>query len=69
MIGEAQGQNWWCVLYPPVCLGVCSAKQQLADAGFDGEQVKLVSENTEVRYAVKFKVLAVVGRFWGKLFG
>ena len=41
----------------------------MADAGFDGEQVKLVSENTEVRYAVKFKVLAVVGRFWGKLFG
>jgi stage II sporulation protein R len=18
-IGEAQGQNWWCVLYPPLC--------------------------------------------------
>ena len=69
MLGEAEGQNWWCVLYPPVCLGACSAKQKLAGAGFDGEQVKLVTEGSEVRYAVKFKVLEVIGRFWGKLFG
>lgn len=69
MIGQAEGKNWWCVLYPPVCLGACSAKQKLAGAGFDGEQVKLVTEGSEVRYAVKFKVLEVIGRFWGKLFG
>ena len=69
MIGQSEGQNWWCVLYPPVCLGACSAKQQLAGAGFDEEQVKLVSEESEVRYTVKFKVLEVIGRFWGKLFG
>lgn len=21
LLGEAQGQNWWCVLYPPLCTG------------------------------------------------
>ena len=21
LLGEAQGQNWWCVLYPPLCAG------------------------------------------------
>ena len=20
LIGEAVGQNWWCVLYPPLCI-------------------------------------------------
>ena len=67
-IGEAKGKNWWCVLYPPVCLGACSAKEKLADAGFDGEQVKLLSEEKEIRYAVKFKVLEAVGKFFGRLF-
>ena len=67
-IGEAKGKNWWCVLYPPVCLGACSAKEKLADAGFDGEQVKLLSEEKKIRYAVKFKVLEAVGKFFGRLF-
>ncbi len=67
-IGEARGQNWWCVLYPPVCLGACSVKDELAGAGFDSDQVKLVSEEKEIRYAVKFKVLEAVGKFFGRLF-
>lgn len=24
-IGEAQGKNWWCVMYPPVCIPTASA--------------------------------------------
>ena len=20
LIGEAKGQNWWCVMFPPLCL-------------------------------------------------
>ena len=23
VIGEGAGQNWWCVIYPPLCAGVC----------------------------------------------
>jgi len=68
-IGEAKGRNWWCVLYPPVCMGACSAKEKLQGAGFEEEQVKLVSEEKEIRYAVKFKILETVGKFFGSLFG
>ena len=67
-IGEAKGQNWWCVLYPPVCLGACSAKEKLENAGFDDDQVKLVSGEKEIRYAVKFKVLEAVGKIFGRWF-
>ena len=24
LIGEAEGQNWWCVLFPPLCLSAAS---------------------------------------------
>ena len=24
MIGEAEGQNWWCVLFPPLCLSLAA---------------------------------------------
>ena len=26
MIGEASGQNWWCVLFPPLCLSLAAEK-------------------------------------------
>ncbi len=32
MIGEADGQNWWCVLFPPLCLSLASEPISPADA-------------------------------------
>jgi len=34
IIGDGNGQNWWCVMYPPLCLPVCSgdaSQKSLAD--------------------------------------
>lgn len=31
MIGEASGQNWWCVLFPPLCLSLAADKTVPAD--------------------------------------
>ena len=28
MIGEADGQNWWCVLFPPLCLSLAAESKQ-----------------------------------------
>ena len=67
-IGQAKGKNWWCVLYPPVCLSSASFGSTLASAGFEKEQVHLVSEGRNLRYTVKFKILETVGRFFGKWF-
>ncbi|MBE6672626.1 MAG: stage II sporulation protein R [Ruminococcaceae bacterium] len=67
-IGQAKGKNWWCVLYPPICLSAASADQTLYKAGFEKEQVKLVSEDRGVRYTVKFKILETVGRLFSKWF-
>ncbi len=28
-IGDANGENWWCVMYPPLCIPVCCEKDSL----------------------------------------
>ena len=52
LIGEAEGQNWWCVLYPPLCLDTATEGENLTDAEWG-----LLTENGGGHYQVKFKVL------------
>ena len=30
-IGEAQGHNWWCVMFPPMCLPAAEESKELQD--------------------------------------
>ena len=58
VIGEGDGQNWWCVVFPPLCLGAVSetAAQTALASGFSQEQVSLVTGESE-GYVVKFKAM------------
>lgn len=42
-IGEAAGQNWWCVMFPPLCIGTAadSAELQAIDALGEGVEYRL----------------------------
>ncbi len=57
-LGEGRGQNWWCVVFPPLCLGSVSetAAETLAESGLTEDQVSLVTGETE-GYVVKFKAM------------
>lgn len=60
IIGEGVGQNWWCVLFPPLCLGVATAKERedaFIEAGFTAGQYKIITESDKVTYKIKFKCL------------
>ena len=60
-VGEAAGQNWWCVLFPPLCVGSATAKEELVAAGFTPNQIHVLTESDSPRYALKFKVLEFLG--------
>lgn len=47
-IGNAVGDNWWCVLFPPLCLG------ELSDA--DSNLVKVHDEGTEGTFVFRSKL-------------
>ena len=58
-IGEGKGQNWWCVMYPPMCLDICVSQDYEDDAliGYNRQQTDLISSS---RYNVKFKILELI---------
>ena len=64
-IGEAEGQNWWCVMYPPLCVGAATDRKKATSLWSD-KQKKLV-ENGD-RYVVKFKAVEWVQKVFSKLF-
>ena len=56
-IGEAEGKNWWCVLFPPLCLSsALEAEDALTGAGMTQENVATVLGN-ESAYRIRFKFL------------
>lgn len=53
-LGEARGKNWWCVVFPPLCLG--SVTQQAAQAGFTQDELGLITGEDE-GYMIRFKLM------------
>ena len=53
-IGDGAGQNWWCVVYPPLCAGAATDRSDLSTV-LDPSQEALVSDGQ--RYILRFKVL------------
>ena len=66
VIGDGRGQNWWCVAYPPLCLGAASETiEDAAQAGqFTSGQAKLVTGDSGP-YVLKFKGMELLGRLEG----
>lgn len=56
-IGEGNGQNWWCVLFPPLCTGAASVKEELAAVGFSPSQIRLLTDSENPKYVLRFKIL------------
>ena len=60
-IGSAQGHNWWCVMYPPLCLPaaceVTDNKEKECEL-FDDDELDIMyhPEKYEVRFAIWDKI-------------
>lgn len=63
VIGAGAGHNWWCVIYPPLCAGVCEADvEALArSAGLSEQEIGLICGKEG--YAVRFRL----AELWGHL--
>lgn len=66
VIGQGAGKNWWCVVFPPLCLG--SVTETVADAAstglLDGEDIALMTGESE-GYVIKFKAIELWEQFKG----
>ena len=52
-LGKAEGKNWWCVMYPPMCLDAATKNAAYTPA-----------ENNLIigKYNVKFKILELISK-------
>ena len=61
-IGEADGKNWWCVVFPSLCLPATSTDFQdtAVSAGFSTHLSKTITNNG--KYEVRFFLLDCIGK-------
>lgn len=62
-IGEAKGQNWWCVMFPPLCFvdvssGVVpdESKEEIKES-LNEEEYSLISQTDDNKINFKFKLV------------
>lgn len=64
-IGEAKGENWWCVMYPPLCftdgiMSVSTAAQEQLKKNLSPSEYRLITESSEsVPVEIKFKLVEI----------
>lgn len=61
-LGKAQGENWWCSLFPPLCFVDISSgvleedSKKLLDNNLSNEEIDIISGNSR-NIKFKFKIL------------
>ena len=64
VIGEGGGKNWWCVVFPPLCLGSVTetVEETAAAGGLSQGDISLITGENE-GYVVKFKAMELWDQF------
>lgn len=52
VLGDGGGRNWWCVLFPPLCIGTATS-DDLAATGLDENETKVFATG-KTRYKLRF---------------
>lgn len=65
IIGEGKGQNWWCVMYPPMCslegITMDTGKETLKQS-LSREEYEMVSTKTP-KAEIRFKIVDIINSF------
>lgn len=56
ILGQGGGENWWCVMFPPLCLPAAQKRETVTlDAILTAGQLRLVESNP--KYEIRFKIV------------
>ena len=59
VLGEGQGHNWWCVVFPPLCLA--AAEKEAMQPVMNPEDYALITR--EEGWEIRFRIVEL----WGEL--
>ena len=55
-IGSGEGHNWWCVMYPSICISSEKSQDEAAKETFNDNQYDIVKNE---KYEYKFKIVEI----------
>lgn len=64
IIGEGKGHNWWCVMFPPMCLPAAQNDIKLDDV-LDENEIKIVK--SDAKYDARFKIIEIIEKINEKI--
>lgn len=68
VLGSGEGHNWWCVLFPALCTAPAERQEdEFVTAGFTPGQIGVLSGKKSPKYAVRFRILELLGELEEKL--
>ena len=64
ILGEGEGHNWWCVMFPPLCLPAATSDKKELDDYFDFQSSSLIKSNP--KYDMRFKIIEIIEKIKNK---
>ena len=64
VLGEGTGKNWWCIMFPPMCLPAAEAECDINDL-LNYNENDIVSNGK--KYKFKFKIVEICEEFYKKI--
>ena len=66
IIGEGKGKNWWCIMFPPLCLPSATKKDEIIGTFLTEEEMNIVTADPD--YEVRFWIVEKYYELKNKLF-
>lgn len=68
-IGNAVGKNWWCVMYPPLCISDKSVtftdeSRSKLKQSLSAEEYKLITDSDSFDIKIKFRIAEILGEIF-----
>lgn len=64
ILGEGEGHNWWCVMFPPLCLPAATENENV-DIYFNSKSSVIIQSSPE--YEIRFKIVEIIEQIKNKI--
>ena len=66
IIGQGKGKNWWCIMFPPLCLPAATDSEDIISDFFSEEEMQIVT--SDPKYEVRFWLVEKYYELKNKIF-
>lgn len=68
-LGNAEGHNWWCVMYPPLCitentLSLSDESREKLKSALTDDEYALICQSARNDVKIKFKIAEILGKYF-----